>query len=115
MSLDDFRQDAATALSTVTDVTGFKFRPKTPKVGDSWPNLTNLERDQGASFMVTWRIVVIVPTDDAAASTWIDTHHSDLFDALEPIGFVDGMEPALVDTGTAGSMNALLITLRAED
>lgn len=113
MSLVGDRQAIAAALSTATGVKGYAKRPTSTKPGDGWPLLSALDRADGLSFTVSWRVLVILPQDEVAASDWIDTHHEDLVDALEPVGFVDRLEPVKLDTG-AGDQYALQITMRSE-
>lgn len=113
MTLIAKRAEFATALSTVDDVTGYAYRPATPKTGDAWPLLGPLERDDGLAFMVTWRVIVLLPSDERDASAFIDAHFEDLVDALEPIAFVDGATP-VGRPAEAGSEYALEITTRSE-
>lgn len=113
MSLVGDRQAIATALSTVEGVKGYPKRPKTTKVGDGWPLLGALERGPGMSFAATWRVLVQLPSDELAASDWIDTRHEDLADALEPVGYVDRIEPVAIAT-EAGDKLGVQITIRSE-
>lgn len=113
MSLTGTREAIATAASTAPDVIGYAYRPITPRPGDTWPLLGPMERADGLAFYVTWRVIVFLPQDERAASEWIDTHVEDLVDALEPVGFVDRIEPAVIST-SAGDQIALQITMRGE-
>lgn len=114
MSLTGDRAAIAAALSTATGVTGYVYRPGTPKTGDAWPLLGGLENAGNATtFAVTWRVYVYLPQDERSASEWIDTHHEDLVDALLPVGFVDRIEPVNIGTEQA-PVSALLLTMRGE-
>lgn len=114
MSLTGDREATATAMSTVTGVTGYAYRPTTPLPGDAWPLLSALDRADGTAFYASWRVLILLPQDERTASEWIDTHHEDLVDALEAsVGFVDRIEPvALSASGT--DQIALQITMRSE-
>lgn len=113
MSLVGDREAIAAALSAVAGVKGYAKRPKATKAGDGWPLLGPMERGPGLSFTATWRVLVQLPADEVAASEWIDSHHEDLVDALEPVGFVDRIEPVVFDT-EAGEQLGLQLTIRSE-
>ncbi|WP_420123205.1 hypothetical protein [Nakamurella sp.] len=113
MSLAGDRQAIADALSTATDVTGHLYRPVKLRHGDAWPLLGALERGPGRAFEVSWRVLVYLPQDGAAASEWVDAHHEGLVDALEAVGFVDRIEPITIPDGDANPY-VLQITMRSE-
>ncbi|MEV0156878.1 hypothetical protein AB0H57_24545 [Micromonospora sp. NPDC050686] len=113
MSLTGARDAIAAALSTADGVKGYAYRPTTPRSGDGWPLLGPLDRADGRAFTVTWRVLVYLPQDERGASEWIDAHAEYLVDVLEPLGFVDRIEP--VALGASGSdQYALQITMRGE-
>jgi class 3 adenylate cyclase len=113
MSLVGDRQAIAAALSGVAGVRGYAYRPKTTKPGDAWPLLGRMDRAAGDAFTINWRVLVLLPQDEAAASEWIDSHVEQLVDALAPVGFVDPIEP--VALGASGSdQYALQITMRSD-
>lgn len=93
MSLADTRTAIATALSTVDDVQGFAYRPPAVSIGDGWPLLDTLTRADGFSFAATWRVRIALPPDVQAASDWIDDHWIALVEALNPVIYVDEIEP----------------------
>jgi hypothetical protein len=93
VSITGKRQAIADALSTVDGVSGFLYRPTTPKPGDAWPLLGSAERAAGLAFLVTWRVHVLLPQDEVQASVWLDQHVGDLVDALNPVGYVAGFQP----------------------
>lgn len=113
MSLVGDRAEIAAALSTVDGVKGYAYRPAVLRAGDGWPLLGPLERADGLSFTATWRVFVVLPQDEQAASEWLDARHEDLVDALEPAGFVDRIEPVELST-EAGGLLAIQITMRSE-
>jgi hypothetical protein len=88
MTLIGKRQEIATALSGVPEVTGYPFRPTAANVGDAWPILGPLDRASGTAFTVTWLIRVLMPQDEEAASAWWDQHWPHLFEVLEVVGAV---------------------------
>lgn len=113
MSITGQRAAIAAALSTVTGVKGYLYRQTTPRPGDAWPLLSALDRAEGLAFEVTWRVLVFLPQDERGASDWIDGHHEQLVDGLEPVGFVDRIEPVALAANT-GDQYALQITMRGE-
>lgn len=113
MSLVGQRAALATALSTVDDVTGHQYRPRTLPPGTAWPLLGQLEAGPAHDFLATWRVVVVLPADEITASKWFDAHHEDLADALADFGRVTRIEPGLVQTD-AGDLEAMFLTLERE-
>lgn len=113
MSLAGDRKAIADALSTVTGVKGYAKRPTSTLPGDGWPLLSSLDRADGQAFTVTWRVLLVLPQDEIAASDWIDAHHEQLVDALLDVGFVDTIAPVKLET-EAGNQYALQITMRSE-
>jgi hypothetical protein len=113
MSLVGDRQELAAALSAVDDVQGHAFRPRTFPAGAAWPLLQGLERGPANDFAATWRLVVILPSDEVRASEWFDAHHELVADALDQIAYVERIEPGLVATDS-GDLEAMFITVRRE-
>ncbi|KAB1925147.1 hypothetical protein F8280_12110 [Micromonospora noduli] len=113
MSLATDRAAIAATLSTVDDVTGYEYRPKTPKPGDAWPLMPSLELQDGLVWRPTWTIHVFLPQDERKASGWMDTHFTALADALRGGNtFPDSAEPALIAT-SGGDQYVLEITVRS--
>lgn len=113
MSLEGVRQELADALSTVTGVTGYIKPPTALKPGDAWPRLGTLERGPGAAFLVTWRVLIILPVDEQVALNTIESLVPELFDALNPVGFIQTIEPITYEASSFSSP-ALQVTLIRE-
>lgn len=114
MSIVDTRADLAAAASGVVGIVGYPYRPPAPKAGDAWPLLGSMDRDPDTGqFAALWRLVVMLPQAEQAASAWMDARLWDLVDAVSPYGFVDRMNPAVLTTG-AGDQMVLEIQLRTE-
>lgn len=113
MDLAADRTAIAAALSTAPDVTGYAFRPVKLRAGDAWPLLGTMDRAGGLSFTVSWRVLVFLPQDGPGASEWVDSHVEAIVDALEPVGFVDRIEPVTISDGDADRY-ALQFLMRSE-
>lgn len=111
MSISGDRQALADALSTVAGVTGSKYRPTVLTPGAAWPLVQSIDRTQ--DFEVTWRAIVVLPSDERKASEWFDAHHEEVADALEDFGYVERIEPGIVATD-AGDLEAMFVTVRKE-
>lgn len=107
------RAAIAAALSTVSGVTGYAFRPTVLKPGDAWPTLPTLDRQADIVWRPTWRVLVFLPQDEEESSNWLDAHFDAIVAALQagPI-YPETAEPALMNTG-AGDMYVLQITGRS--
>lgn len=117
MSIAGKRADLAAAIDTVPGVTGYPYRPTVPNTGDAWPLVGPIERDQpSGQFEVTWRMRIVLPADEAAASQWLDDHFLALWSALEDEGYITRAEPVSLSVGQPdnGSMYGFEITLRSE-
>ena len=108
------RAEIAAALATVPGVRGYAYRPVTPKAGDSWPLLGTLERAAGAVFETVWRGRGFLPQDERAASAWADGHIDALYDALQPVAYVERIEPVTLPLAGGGEQFALEFTMRSE-
>lgn len=115
MSVTDARVNLAAALSTVTGVTGYEFRPSTIKAGAAWPLLTELDRGPGVAFAGNWRVVLVLGGDEKNAQKKIDDLLPKVTAAIESqgAGFVSQARPALLQT-SAGEMFAAEIITRSE-
>lgn len=113
MTLADTRADIAASIGYIDGVTGSLYRPNVIAPGQGWPLLGAMDRSGGLGFLTTWKVVIVVARDEQAASVWIDTHIDDVVENLEPVGFIERMEPSLLAT-SAGDMYALTISMRSE-
>jgi hypothetical protein len=114
MSLAGDRQEIADVLSTISGVKGFKYRPTKMNTGDAFPLVEFLDNPAGMSLQATWRVIVVLPSGEQDAMEYFDSMHEAVSDVLnEQIGFVDRIEPGNLAT-EAGSMNAMIITVRKE-
>lgn len=108
------RQEIADVLSTVTDVTGFKYRSKTLNVGDAFPLWGGDERGPARDYETTWKIAVVLPAGEQQASEWADSHKVQIADALEAYGgCVDRIDPLTIST-EAGDKDGIVLTFRRE-
>lgn len=113
MTRDQDRVALAAALSTVDGVTGYERRPASPKPGDGWVLWRGAVRDGGYAFQETWVCVIQLPGDEVKADQWIEAHEAALFEALQPLLFVESFTPAALPV-TGGEAFALMITGRSE-
>lgn len=116
MSLVGKRAEYKAALDLVADVTGYEYRPSTPKAGDAWPHLGAGNRDdRSGQFLIGWSVGVYLPQDERTASAWIDDHIGELVDTLESegAGYVEAFSPANFGTDPS-HVYGLLITMRGE-
>ena len=102
------------ALAGVPGVHGYAQRPSTLAEGDAWPLLSTLTRAAGDAFLVQWRVRVLLPQDEEAASDWLDDHWDALFYALKPHGHVISAMPVML-AASGGDLYAFEITLQAEE
>jgi hypothetical protein len=109
------RADIAAALSALDGVQGHVYRPATPRPGDAWPLTNGFARpDDSPMFLLTWRILVVLPQDERAASKWLDANWWMLVDGLDPVVFVAAIDPVELAVAPGGTMYALQITGRSE-
>lgn len=102
------------ALNDVPGVQGYPKRPAGLAEGDAWPLLSTLNRAGGDAFLVQWRVRVVLPQDESAASDWLDTHWDALFYALKPHGHITGAQPVMLAVA-GGDLYAFEITMQAEE
>ena len=105
------RTAIATAISSVTGLTGHPAKPRAPKSGDGWPLWRGSERADASLFVGTWAVVIQLPADYATADAMADALGDDLADAL-PM-YVEQFTPTLLPAEGDG-IPALMITGRVE-
>lgn len=107
------RAAIAAALSTVDGVHGYTYPPTAPCPGDGWATLPSFARQDGIVWRPSWTVVVVLPSDERAASTWLDQHFDAIVAALQagPV-YPDSAQPALMQTGV-GDRYVLEITCRS--
>lgn len=115
MTVTDARVTLAAALSKVSGVTGYEFRPKSIKAGAAWPLLQSLDRGPGNFFEGRWRVLVALGGNEKEAQTKLDRWLPMITSTLESedAGYVEQAVPALLST-EAGDMFAAEITVRSE-
>jgi hypothetical protein len=109
----DTRLAIAAAVSTVTNHTGYARRPTVPKPGDAWPQWRGNERADGFAFVESWAVLIMLPSEEVSADEWADTYGEQLLAALEPVMFVDQLQPAVFKLSNNDAY-ALMITGRTE-
>jgi hypothetical protein len=107
------RTAIAAALTTVTGVKGYAWRPRAFKAGDAWPLLGETSRGPGRSWQVDWKVFVVLGNDEKAAADKADALLPDLCAALDPVAFVDTATPITITTD-AGELYALELRARSE-
>lgn len=113
MTFATTRAELAAQLSTVDGVTGYAKRPKIIKPGDGWPLLGSIGDRSGSAWQATWRVIVILGNEEAAAIDKAEVLLPELLEALDPVAYVDGAAPFAVPT-QGGDLFALEITARSE-
>ena len=117
MSFADRRAELKAAIDLVDELTGYEYRPASPRPGDAYPVMGPATKNPNfpIAFDVTWRIGVWLPQDEKAASDWIEENVLAIVEGLESSGaaFVEGFEPANFGTET-NYVYGLLITTRSE-
>jgi hypothetical protein len=106
------RDDLAAVLSTVDGVKGYPKAPAAWNTGDGWPLWSGANRwEDSGLFVDTWRIMIVLPSEEGAADAWIDAHLQALVDAISPVAFIDSMVPALAQA-SGNDIYRLQITVR---
>lgn len=108
------RQDIADALSTFAGIAGSPYRPAVVTSGNAWPQVNSLDHGDGQTYICTWNIYVVGPSDERAFSMWFDTNAFAIADAVEVVAYVESIKPVAINTNQSGDIFALLITARSE-
>lgn len=112
MSLTTKRQEFTAALSTVEGVQGYDYKPTTPRAGDAWPQWRGMSRSEEVQFTNAWVVVVYLPQDERSAEQWVEEHIAGLYDAINPVAFIDGFSAA--NLSQTGQQYGLVISTRSE-
>lgn len=111
MSLSTDRELVAGILSELDNLTGFPYRSPDANAGDAWPLIERLDSPGGFNMQAVWRIIVVLPSDEIAASQWFDAKFQEVSDALnEKFGNVTQIEIGLLST-EVGTRNAMILTV----
>lgn len=113
MSIVNDRAEIAAALESVDGVKGYVKRPKAPKPGDAWPLLPDYDLQAGLVWRPTWRVIVVLPADEAAAAEWMDDHFLPIVAALRVPAFPESAAAGVMQT-SGGDLLILEITMRSE-
>lgn len=107
------RATIAAALTTVSGIKGYAWRPRAIKAGDAWPLLGEISRGPGRAWQVDWKVFVVLGNDEKAAADKADALIPDLCAALDSTAFVDSATPVTITTD-AGDLYALELKARSE-
>lgn len=97
-----FRDDLATAISTLDGVTCTPYHEQTTRLGAAMVRLDRRTRDDsGFGYMNTWQVVVILPQNIADAEKWIEDNGDDLIAAAEDLLTVLSLTPSQLPVGSS--------------
>jgi hypothetical protein len=113
VNLAEQRVALVTAVDAVTGVACFEERPVSPKIGDAWVLLDEINLLHGLVWTGTWRVLVTLPPTPAKASEWLDTYFLDLVTAIRGPGFADTGGPITV-LASGNDQYFVEITVRSE-
>lgn len=97
------RQLIADAASSVEGVTVSPYFRQTTKTGQGMVRLDRMLRStNGFGYMNTWQVVIMLPTDLAAAEKWMDEKMNDLVEHISEAIIVTSVMPQqlALETGT---------------
>lgn len=96
MSLLDARTEIVDALGEIEGVSANKTMPGSIKPGDAWPRLTGVVRGEQGYLMCEWEALIILPQDEVLAYQRFEDLTPDVFDALQPVGYVQAVAPVKI-------------------
>lgn len=120
MTIADTKEALAAALNGLAGVKAYPSKPATLEAGDAfvrWGGWARADGDASAAFEATYTVVVVLPQgSEEAADSWAYDHADVLTDALQPLMYVDSVQPSLlaVEGSKPGGMYSLTITGRTE-
>jgi hypothetical protein len=107
--ITDVRSEFAAALSEVDGITGHDSTPVVMSVGMAWSRWTGIEQQAAVGLFATnWQILVICGGTPDQAEAYLNTHLSDILDALAPVAFVTSASPSVIQT-TSGDLYGLVV------
>lgn len=116
MSFDATRTLLATALDTVTGVTGHTFRPAVVKNGSAWPSSPTMNRGPGDAWLSTWEVTVVLGQDERTAAMFLDAVWDELVQELEEsdVCYVNGPGTVLAQPIGGTQMQVLQLFVTAD-
>lgn len=115
MSISAHRQLFADALNAAG--LGIQATPRRPRVigpKTAWPIVVDLVRtDEVPDMLVNWRLMIVLPVDEAAAIDWFDGNHEAVDEALEEVGYVSNIAATSLKTD-AGEFPVMVVTISRE-
>lgn len=98
MNID--REAIAAALTGVDKVTGYAYRPKSPKLGDAWPLIDTINRYQGLMFIPAWKVQMWLGQDERKADAFLELVAVPVARALQTadVLFVNTVQPVILPT-----------------
>lgn len=116
MSIAATKQQIADAVTGVAGITCFPSKPTILQAGDAFVRWGGWERADGAAYVATYRVIVVLPqTSEDAADEFAYAHADALEDALRPLMFVDSILPTeLPAEGQGRGLLTLTISGRTE-
>lgn len=116
MTIADTKEALAAALGEVDGITAYAVRPTVLTPGDAFIRWRGWARADGQVFQATYAVVIVLPPgDEAAADAWAYEHADLIADALQPVMYVEAIEPSLLPAeGSARGMYTLTVTGRSE-
>ena len=117
MSLLADRQALATALSTVTGVTGYADPDQQlTNTGDATARWTGQEAQPNTPalvFLVNWEILVVAGRTPSEGLAWLDANLSTILDALDALVWITGVSPSVIQTPN-GDLFGVVIEAKKE-
>lgn len=116
MTIAETKTAIAAAMTAVDGLTGYPSRPRLLKPGDAFVRWGGWERADGAAFMATYSVTIVLPQGSEEAADAFAYQVADLVaDALQPLLFVTAFTPtSLAVEGQTRGLFALTVTGRSE-
>jgi hypothetical protein len=115
MSIAGHRQEIVDALNGAgLLISATTFRPRVIGALTAWPIVGELTRtSEVPDMLVQWRIMIVLPVDEAAAVQWFDEHHETVDEALSDVGWVTSIAATAMKTDS-GDFPVMVVTLNRE-